>query len=221
MSFEIKKRAQNVTHVDEKAYRYLLDGGTRTPIFYILPKIHKRFEKIPPRRPIVSSVNSPTEKISQLIDIVLQPYAQSGESFILDTGDFLTKIKDLELNDEDWLFTMDVSSLYTNIPHHEGIKVVAETIKYRKGCPSNDYIIKMLSLVLKCNSFRMDSDHFLQINGTAMGTRVSPTYAIIYMNWFEKELVYNHPLKPRIWFRFIDDIWGIFRGSKLQLEFYP
>ena len=81
----------------KKAYRYLLDGGTRTPIFYILPKIHKRFEKIPPGRPIVSSVNSPTEKISQLIDIVLQPYAQSGESFILDTGDFLTKIKDLEL----------------------------------------------------------------------------------------------------------------------------
>ena len=24
--------------------------------------------------------------------------------------------------------------------------------------------------------------------------------------------------KPRIWFRFIDDIWGIFQGSKLEFE---
>ena len=75
--------------IDDQTLKYLLTGGNRTPIFYILPKIHKKFvNNILPGRPIVSSVESLTEKLSQLIDIILQPYAQKGESFILDTGDF-------------------------------------------------------------------------------------------------------------------------------------
>ena len=78
----------------------------------------------------------------------------------------------------------------------------------------------MLNLVLKGNCFRFDHDYYLQINGTAMGTRVAPTYAIIFMNYFEEKYVYKYHKSPRIWFRFIGDIWGIFRGSTTEfLEF--
>ena len=51
-----------------------------------------------------------------------------------------------------------------------------------------------------------------------MGTRVAPTYAVIFMNWFEKTYVYSYKKPPCIWFRFIDDVWGIFRGSKKELD---
>ena len=45
----------------EKTFNFLTQGGKRRSIFYMLPKIHKN--KIPPPgRPIVSSVDSPTEK---------------------------------------------------------------------------------------------------------------------------------------------------------------
>ena len=200
-----------------KTYRYLMEGGNRTPIFYMLPKIHKK-KNPPPGRPIVSSCDCPTEKISQLTDIVLRPFAQKGKSFIKDTPDFIEKIKDLRLNENEWLVSMDVTNLYTNIPHHEGIRVVSETIKQRGNeLPSNEMIIKMLSLILKCNCFKFNRNYFLQINGTAMGTRVAPTYAIIFMNWFEEEFVYTYKQKPRIWFRFIDDIWCIFKGSETDL----
>ena len=30
--------------------------------------------------------------------------------------------------------------------------------------------------------------------------------------------VYKHNSKPRIWFRFIDDIWGIFSGNSLEFQ---
>ena len=57
----------------EKTFLFLIKGGKRRSVFYMLPKIHKN--KIPaPGRPIVSSVNSPTEKISMLQDIILQPF---------------------------------------------------------------------------------------------------------------------------------------------------
>ena len=50
-----------------------------------------------------------------------------------------------------------------------------------------------------------------------MGTRVAPTYAIIYMNNFENNLVYNYVHRPPVWRRLIDDIWGIFRGTEIEL----
>ena len=165
----------------------------------------------------MSSVDSPTEHISHMIDLILQPYAQSGESFILDTGDFLRKVDNLKINSEDWLFAMDVTSLYTNIPHDEGIKVVSEQLSDRVDMPSKQSILKLLKLVLKCNCFRFNDKFYLQVNGTAMGTRVAPTYAIMFMNWFEKKYVYPYRKPPRIWWRFIDDVWGIFRGSEEEL----
>ena len=52
---------------------------SRTPIFYLLPKIHKPNN---PRRPVVSSVNSHTEKISAYVDEFLRPLAEKLPSYI-------------------------------------------------------------------------------------------------------------------------------------------
>ena len=74
--------------ISEKTFLFLIKGGKRRSIIYMLPKIHKN--KFPyPGRPIVSSVNSPTEKISMLLDIILQPFVLKTKSYIRDTGDFL------------------------------------------------------------------------------------------------------------------------------------
>ena len=84
--------------------------------------------------------------------------------------------------------------------------------------PPNSRIYELLELVLKCNNFVFDGDHYLQINGTAMGTHVAPTYANLFMDDFERKYIYTHQQCPRIWFRFIDDIWGIFSGTEAQLK---
>ena len=47
-----------------------------------------------------------------------------------------------------------------------------------------------------------------------MGTRVAPTYANLFMKSLKQKYIYPHAHCPRIWFRFIDDIWGIFRGTE-------
>ena len=58
--------------ISEQTYKFLSTGGKRTSIFYLLPKIHKNLLN-PPGRPIVSSVDCPTERISMMLDIILQP----------------------------------------------------------------------------------------------------------------------------------------------------
>ena len=116
-----------------------------------------------------------------------------------------------------------MTGLYTNIPHKEGIDAIKYFLhnKRRDINPPNHRLLEMLELVLKCNNFTFNGDHYLQINGTAMGTKVAPTYANLFMDHLESKHIYTHPLCPQIWKRFIDDIWGIFRGMETQLiEFH-
>jgi hypothetical protein len=41
--------------------------------------------------------------------------------------------------------------------------------------------VTMITMVLKKNNFTFNGDHYLQINGTAMGTKMAPSYANIFM----------------------------------------
>ena len=86
---------------------------------------------------------------------------------------------------------MDVTSLYTNIPLDEGIKCIKDLIdsKRQNSLPSNGNVVRMLELVLKCNNFMFNNDHYLQINGTAMGTQVAPTYANLFMDSLEEKFI--------------------------------
>ncbi len=94
--------------------------------------------------------------------------------------------------------------------------------QHRKGNvnPSNKSVLELLKLVLTCNNFEFDGKHYKQIRGTAMGTKVAPTFANIFMGKFENDYVYTHPLysKVLIWLRFIDDIFFIFTGTLDELQ---
>ena len=68
----------------------------RMSIFYGLPKIHKNFKHFPPLRPIVSGFNSCTSKLSEYLDTFLKYQARKGASYIRDTKDFLSKLKQLK-----------------------------------------------------------------------------------------------------------------------------
>ena len=163
--------------ISKKCYLYLLDGGLRTPLFYMLPKIHKN--KIPPPgRPILSANDCPTEKISALVDHFLRPIVETTDSYIKDTTHFLNLIDEIHnLPAQCLLVTLDVSSLYTNIPNHEGIEAVKDFLNRNRSpgdLPSNESLTKLLELVLLKNNFEFNNEQYLQVGGTAMGTRVAP-----------------------------------------------
>jgi hypothetical protein len=108
--------------ITDRCAKYLHIEKPRTSQLYLLPKIHEN--KFPvPGRPIVSANNSPTEKISQLADFFLQPLVATTRSYVKDTTDFIIKIEQISgLKEDTILCTIDVSSLYTNIPNQEGIE---------------------------------------------------------------------------------------------------
>ena len=72
--------------IEKDISRLLRPVNSSTPVFYMLPKIHKANN---PGRPVVSSVNSHTEKISAYVDDYLRPLTERLPSYIRDTTDFI------------------------------------------------------------------------------------------------------------------------------------
>ena len=90
--------------------------------------------------------------------------------------------------------SIDLKSMYTNIPIQEGLDAFREELENRddKTIPT-DFYIKLLKLVLESNIFEFDREYFIQLFGTAMGKRVAPTYANICMAKLEKFMLDNCP----------------------------
>jgi hypothetical protein len=207
--------------ISKKCASYLRNPSPRTSELYFLPKVHKG--KLPmPGRPIVSANNSPTERISEFADFFLKPLVQNTKSYVRDTTDFINKIESLpHLPVECFLCTIDVTSLYTNIPNDEGINACRNILNLHRRTqspPSNENIIRALEHVLYMNNFDFNGTHYLQVGGTAMGTRVAPSFANIFMADFEERFVYTYHTKPLIWLRYIDDIFMIWDHDRESLD---
>ena len=108
------------------------------------------------------------------------------------------------------MITMDVNSLYTNIPHTDGINACRSFLYRHTIDPAliNDIPI-LIDFILTHNLFKFNNDHYLQIKGTAMGAKMAPAYANIFMDAIETSFLSSSPLKPSIYFRYIDDIFLI------------
>ena len=210
--------------IDASTQSYLSDKTCRTSEFYMLPKIHKLVTP-PPGRPIISANGAPTEKISQFVDHFLNPPTQKLRSFVKDTTHFLQILDNIGILPPNCiLVTLDVSSLYTNIPNDEGIAAARDTLhRSRPGPgvkPTNESLVKLLELVLKRNNFQFNGNNYLQVGGTAMGTKLAPGYAVNYMGVFEENNVYNFLITPLLYLRYIDDIFIIWQHGKDNLDIF-
>ena len=186
---------------------------------YFLRKIHKNPMGI---RPIVSSCEGPTENISQFIDYWLQPIMKALPSFLKDTTQLINELNNLRVETEIILVTVDVKSLYTCIPHKEGIQACSEALKKTEESnpdqPDTETLIKLLEIVLRYNTFEFDGKCYVQLQGTAMGTKLAPAYANIFMGKLEQSVLSAAPLKPSYYRRYIDDILILWPHSENDLN---
>ena len=203
--------------LSEKHLTYLTPKNCRTPIFYMLPKIHKANN---PGRPIVSGCDSPTEKLSEYIDYFLQPLARNVSSYIKDTNHFLQKLTELgNIPPDSLLVTIDVTALYTNIVHKDGILAVKDALETRTNKEPKTWILLcLLYLVLTKTCFKFNDRYYEQISGITMGTKCAPSLAIIFMDKFERDFLSKHPLAPLVWWRYIDDIFMIWPYTREELH---
>lgn len=202
--------------IAQSALRTLIPLSPVAGRFYTLPKIHK--ENIP-GRPIVSGIGTVTENLSRYVDTLISSIPVSLPSYIKDTNHFLNDIIDLDIPDGSFLVILDVCSLYTNIPHSDGIRAVVKAYNESDLDKSIDSstLATLLKLILELNNFEFNGQHFIQVSGTSMGTRIGPNYANIFMGSLERDFLASRDLKPFYYKRFIDDIFLVWHHGESQL----
>ena len=153
---------------------------------YFLPKIRKRLANVP-GRPVISNCGTPTEKVSEYLDFLLNPVMQDGWSYVKDTGDFLKNIKRLgKIPESAILVTADVVGLYPNIPHYLDLQSLRKKLNETGICKvPTEEIISMAEFVLKNNYFEFKEKVCRQISGIAIGTKFAPPYTCIFIDEME------------------------------------
>ena len=155
------------------------------------------------------------------MDEILRKYSKLATSYVKDTTHFLNIIKELNITELSLLGTVDVTALYMNIPHEEGIQKIITFMK-RHNAPDNEILLvqEFLPHILKKNYFQFNNEEYLQTSETAMGTRCAPNYAIIFMAELEEDFLHQQPKRPIIWKRFIDDIFLVWTHTAHELEVF-
>ena len=205
--------------IDDEISQQLIEKHPSASRFYTVPKIHKPNN---PGRPIISGNGCPTEKISVFVDYHLRPLATGLDSYVQDNMDFLRHIDNINrsniITPDTLLVTMDVSSLYTNIPHKDGTDACRHYLDTRQDqTPSTSFLCKLITLILTLNNFVFNSINFLQIQGTAMGTCMAPNYANLFMGKLESSFLESCTFKPLLWLRYIDDIFLLWNEGRDRL----
>ena len=187
--------------------------------FYLLPKIHKADT---PGRPIVSACACPTVIISDFLDKILQPLVATLPTYIKDTNDTLRLLEGFSFPDDSMerhIFTMDVVSLYTSIPHSDGLKALEHYLEKSDiehlHIPT---ILRLAELVLSLNSFAFEDHHYQQTRGVAMGTKMGPSFACLFVGFVEEQALSHYTgTQPALFKRYIDDCLGVSVGSRDDL----
>ena len=85
-------------------------------------------------------------------------------SFLKDTTQLINELNNLLVEPETLLVTVDVKSLYTCIPLHEGIQACADALRMSKENnphqPDTNTLVNLLEIVLKNNTFEFDGKYF-------------------------------------------------------------
>ena len=169
--------------------------------------------------PIINS--GPTERVSSFLDHIIKPLVPTMPSYIKDSPHLISLLENTHILSNAILVTIDVSSLYTNIPQDEGMNACLDAIEAAGAShiPRNA-LCQLFDIVLRCNVFSFNGQIYQQIQGTAMGTKMAPSYANLFMDRFERAFLAQEPILPLVWKRYIDDILCIWMGTRSELDVF-
>ncbi len=182
--------------------------------FKLLAKLHKTEFGW---RPILNSIGHPTSKICFMIDKIFQPYVIKTDSHLKDSQNLIQICETTKFDRTPNLYSLDFSSLYSNINPTLAIPTLAEFFKTRISAKnfSLKALVVFLKIIFDHNIFKFEGKYFVQNKGLAMGCICGPSFANLYLHILEKSWCSLN--KPRIYLRFIDDIFMAL-DSSLDLE---
>lgn len=148
-------------------------------------------------------------------------------------------LKRLDKTNEEWgpvpedsiLFSLDIVSLYPSIPQREAATLVADFFDrnaykvdrelrsagiYRP--PSKNLLTVAILHVMRHTILTFKDTTYRQVKGTAIGASSSVAIAEIFVHEVFETQRHNLQNGPKLYFRYIDDIFGVMVGSGGDLD---
>ena len=198
--------------ITKQEHSSLKPNVPKTPKARPILKIHKDPLKI---RLIINTQNSPIYKIVKKISKELRPLIRSGKSYITDTEQFVDKIRNIKLEEDEIMISFDISDMYPSLPKQDVIEVVRRTNDENfKPSMNKKALIELVIISVEFMSFSCDGQYFNQKDGLFIGSPTSPAFAQLYIQRVEEIHVYRMIHTPRLWLRKVDDTFVITNMTK-------
>ena len=217
---DVYKLLLNAGHINKSTYDKIAPTGSRPGILYGLCKVHKNsVNGSPPFRPILSAINTPTYKLAKFLVPILSSLTSNNYT-VVDSFSFSEEVPSFD--DSLFMASLDVESLFTNIPLSETIDICIESLFENtdqiKGLTKED-LKELLTLATSESFFMFNGKFYKQIDGVAMGSPLGPTLANAFLCYFEKIWLNDCPssFKPLVYRRYVDDIFVLLTSSS-QLD---
>ena len=171
--------------ISDKIYQGLRSTGSQPARLYGLAKVHK---KDTPLRPVLSIPGSSYENLNRF----LTPFFQKlpGANIETNTQDARKALESLTLEDDEQIVSLDVKSLYTNVPVGEAIEIALRDLYSSSLAPDipRSAMKSLLKLAVTNVRFKCNGIWYVQSEGLAMGASLAVILANVWMKSFEASL---------------------------------
>lgn len=211
------KEWKNKQYITQNEAKQLTIHNAHPPKFYALLKTHKPNLPI---RPIVSNNQAPLYHLSKFLADSIKNIVGQNDYYIKNSFDFKKYIDQVHIPDNYILISLDVTSLYTNIPINLVEHIVHEqwqNLKNFTTLPEQEFQ-KALKFTLTTNFFQFKDKFYKQLDGVAMGSPISSVIAQLVMEHVEKQIIAKLDTDILFYKRYVDDcLLAIPRDSEQQV----
>ncbi|XP_044766578.1 uncharacterized protein LOC123322665 [Coccinella septempunctata] len=193
-------------HIDDATLKFLKCNNGTCPKLYFLPKVHKTDC---PLRPIVSYVGSPLYNLSKFLAELLINVFEKDEKYVKDSFQFVEDLANVSIPENFILVSLDVSSLFTNIPIELAVELVRR--HWSKVEPHTrltvDEFVQLFEFCVDNSYFVFNDQFFCQVFGLGMGNCLAPIVSDIVMSDLQNSALSALPFRVPIYKRYVDDIF--------------
>ena len=129
------------------------------------------------------------------------------------------------LPDDIIICIIDVVDLYPNISHDKGLIALRKSLESREDkIISTDSLTDFAECVLRNNIFEHNLFFFKRLRGTAIGTKMAPPYAIIFIGDLEEQILQDCNFKPLVGgdilmiFFYYGSIWKTYHTKQYLIQ---
>ncbi|VDM60210.1 unnamed protein product [Angiostrongylus costaricensis] len=135
---------------------------------------------------------------------------------------FLERLRNASPNNAYVMESFDVTALYTNVSNDSAMQAIFELLVEHEGRInmhglSIQQLMALLKECLNCSIFRWSGKYFAQIRRLAMGQRLAPSLAIVFMPKIEAPVLNFRPL---LYCRYVDDCVVVFSTQEEIDKYY-